>query len=473
MNIYYLKYLKYKNKYVSLKNQTGQFINFNSEMIGGNKHQLLLPRNIIKRDPEINDNLDFFFNFNNKKNEILDQYKKFVLSDPEIIIESELKNINKESFNSITSELKIKNKINNHNFDLILKFSDKQANSNLYYEYYAGQCINIVKEYVPNFVYTFQYFNLPTDIKNEIKSSLTTTGKYSNVNNITKNSEYLHQDKNQNILSIDKIDKGCRNNDKSFLVIEKVPNSFSLDEILEDVDFNEDLEYNMFSIIYQLYSALNIVKNNFTHYDLHHFNVIFIKLDNYIQINYKSVSNTSSTPIIRNIFTRFIPVIIDYGSVYVNCIEFPQSNILSSLFTEIACESNICNTYPKNNYPKCSLKEHGIKASRDEYNYFLDNREDQYKNIRIKSNTHDLRFLLILTDKKSKIKDLYIIKELYNILHDAHGNRIYKDIMQIYDALNLFYLLKYNNISKHKEVENEIIITTDMSLKERWIFRKK
>jgi len=159
------------------------------------------------------------------------------------------------------------------------------------------------------------------------------------------------------------------------------------------------MSYYTFCILYQVYYTLNSLKKIFTHYDLHYNNIMYIKLPKIIKIIYEDVPNTVI------LYTRFIPIIIDYGRCHINCLAL-DNNIFSRIFLEIACETDKCNNL---SYPNCNTLSKGILIKRQNLFNYLQNFENTNIIPYIKNESHDLRYLVTLMI--NKIPDNRTIKK--------------------------------------------------------------
>ena len=356
------KYLKYKNKYLELKNQTGGIINLND-----------------------NDNLDFFFNFNSKKDTILNTYNFYDYES----MDSPINRVGEPSENGFVNKLVFKNKNKTKNFTAVMKNSIKKSADNNYYEYVAGNCINKLKTYFPNFIYTLRFMFLTPVLKEGLKN-----GNFTKLDNF-KDTESKEMDED-NLLSYNNIGKGCKNNDKASILIEHIPNSLNINNLLSDSNFNEFENVEVYNILFQIYACLSSLKNFYTHYDLHYNNVMFVKIpDNKIvQIDY-NINNKE-----YKIYTHFIPVIIDYGRSHVNCLKLNDKdklNLISSkIFSEIACENPDCNSRIQ---PGCKTYNSGLIIERDANEYYS-KMDDFYSiDIRHPNQSIDLRFINLFMTK--------------------------------------------------------------------------
>ncbi len=321
---YKYKYLKYKHKYLKLK--------------GGVPARV--PEAIIKYD-----NTDFFLDFNNQKNTILEKYNNFTNLN---LINNEIERLhiggNGTVHNLIFTKsinFRRKDKIN-----LIMKTPVDSYKDNNYYEYVAGLCVNNFKTYFPNFVYTFGYGKITPTLKSALELD-----PYVNINPRIFMNNYTIIDVNEDdTLKYSKINDGCELNGSTSLLIEKIPNSKELWDYIFDDEFTEpaSINYNLFCVLYQVYLTLNSLSEKFTHYDLHTGNIMISEYDKPIIIKY----------ILKNgeeieLCTKYIPVIIDYGRCFISCLE-NDSLINSTNYLNIACNISNCR-YLDTNYNNCEL----------------------------------------------------------------------------------------------------------------------
>jgi hypothetical protein len=413
MSDYYEKYLKYKKKYLKQKNQKGGNLFLSPSAL---RSARTVPSRELPILPSHNENLDFFLNYNNRPyiNNILRKYNYFNYSLDKSIIEGDIKNIGEASTNSFNSKIKLKNREDTNNFDVILKVCRQLSRDNNFYEYYVGNCINILKQYVPNFVHTFHHVFITPELKMKLSESygILSTPKrapipYSNINEFKRESTFTSLTELNNS---QKISEGCINNDRSAVLIDYIPNNLTFKNLLEDADFKLNKNYNLFCVLFQLYAALTILENNFTHHDLHLDNVLYIKLEKPIKIKYNAYD--------IYLITQFIPVILDYGRAFVDCVDF-NTSILSSAFTELACASKYCNKI-KDKYPECSLESSGLKIERDKSNNYSDLNDFYYINIRKRNHSHDLRYMWEIINSHSRVLDNVeydLFKKLISILN--------------------------------------------------------
>jgi hypothetical protein len=245
--------------------------------------------------------------------------------------------------------------------------------------------------------------------------------EYSNIPFFINNSTVKNIVRN-NLQNNNNIDEGCKHNDKSSVLIEFVPNGLSIYELLKDPIFqNRPAYFNLevYNILFQLYFTLSGLREIYTHYDLHLDNVMFIKIPN----NEKMKIDYNINNIIYTIYTSFVPVILDYGRSFVDCLKI--DNILNSrIFAEIACNNSSCNIYKQ---PKCNTIESGLVIEKNENDIFSKQENFYHINLRNKNESIDLRYLhklMTLISNETPIKKLY--KEYFNketnwVIKDMYG----------------------------------------------------
>ena len=94
--------------------------------------------------------------------------------------------------------------------------------------------------------------------------------------------------------------------DKFVVSTKYVPGNISLYDFLSNPKYQLDHEGNILQILYQVYYALNDLRENFTHYDLHTGNVLLCKLGKGAKFVYPSVT----------FHCQYLAKIIDYGRCY-------------------------------------------------------------------------------------------------------------------------------------------------------------
>lgn len=441
-----LKYLKYKLKYLKLKG-------------GANNNE---------------DNLDFFLNFNTVKDSYLAKYGNFINKD---LIISPIKRIGSPSANGFINLISYKNIRDSKIFKTVLKTSVQLNSDNNYYEYVVGNCINIIKEFVPNFIYTFTFSNLDPNLK----KSLSENKVFNDLLSFKSGTNFKNKMNHSELQNYDNIGNGCQNNNRASVLIEYVPNGVSVEDLIKEQEFLMDVNYNIFCLLFQIYATLVGLKDIYTHYDLHLGNIMIVKLPKKVKITYTNLKIT--------LYTKYIPVIIDYGRSHINCLKL-GATIFSRVFSEISCENPKCNSSgPKS----CDTRLKGLVIQRYKDNY--SNQSNFYNiNLRVKNESFDLRFLHIFMlqfnnivpikadyDKhfnlniNSEWVDKTDNKSLTYGVEEQPSNYYNKGIIKTtLDALN--WLSDYYNANFTTKTTTDLYgimtINTNLESKERWSFEK-
>jgi hypothetical protein len=449
MEDYKLKYLKYKSKYLKLKGGT-----------------------INNETP--NDNLDFFLNFNTVKDSYLTRYENFVNKD---LIILPITRIGSPSANGFINLITFKNLKNASTFKTVLKTSVELSSDNNYYEYVVGNCINMIKEYVPNFIYTFTFSNLSPGLKKNLSENKI----FNNLLLFRAGTDFKNKMNHSELQNYDNIGNGCEKNDRASVLIEYVPNGISIEDLIQEKEFLLDADYNIFCLLFQIYAVLVGLKDIYTHYDLHLGNIMVVKLPKKVKILYKNLKII--------LYTQYIPVIIDYGRSHINCLKL-GTTIFSRVFSEISCENPKCNTLGTKS---CDTRLKGLVIERYKDNY--SNQSNFYNiNLRVKNESFDLRFL---HNFMLKFNNTVHIKADYNKRFNLNINREWVDksdnksltygveeqlsdynirgiIKTTLDALN--WLTDYYNINFTSKTSNDLYgimtINTNLENKEKWSFEK-
>jgi hypothetical protein len=256
----------------------------------------------------------------------------------------------------------------------ILKKVLKASSDSLMYEYIVGHFfINNVYRKFPSFLQTYGFVNSGSlDLLKEQK-----------VLNLTE--------ANLN----DGLKLSCINPSKILLLLENVEKPISL---FSKLIRNEKpfIEEELLNILFQVYYTLHILKDLYTHYDLHSDNILLYEpIENsYIEYHYHFQ---------REVITfksRYIAKIIDYGRSF-----FRNSTIQSNDIYRELCKIKECN-----NGEKC--------GDMSGYSFFLKSQSEIKTNHYINSlsinNSHDLRLIkdvmrLITTKSLSPAVNKYLL----------------------------------------------------------------
>ena len=334
-------------------------------------------------------------------------------------------------------------------------FVYKYVVDNLVYEYLVGKYLinNYYKKY-PCFLETYGI------IYNK------------NILNVKKNKDIFNI---QNITDsqITEILKfGCINNKYFGLVIEYIKNPKTINEIL----YNEIFWYrDLLNVLFQIYYTLYLMRNVFTHYDLHPENVLIFKPkeNHYIQYHFHYMEEVISFK------SYYLVKIIDYGRCsFINL----KDNINSESIYQELCNIKECNMY---NSQPCGTRK-GYRVSYEKESDTIPKHERHYTELRTLNRSHDLRLLKDIGEffkndfeklfKKSN-NFLNYIKGNYNkYIHILFYNVTYLNyygtaeniisglkppIYKINNIMDAFFILKelYNNpdfLKKNEEYYNDI-----------------
>jgi hypothetical protein len=265
----------------------------------------------------------------------------------------------------------------------ILKSSKQAYSDNLYYEYLVGKFLNEQSKYFSCFIETYNIFRYINNIYSKIELC--------DINNDC-NVDYLK--KGLMIIKTDNIDMenilkfSCIRPTGLALLIQSLKNAKTIGDILkngleqlknntmptEAINFcNSHLLY----VLFQIYMPLNIMKDNFTHYDLHHNNVIVYEPSNGKVIKYcyhiKPTSSNEQEYLIE-FYSPYIAKIIDYGRCYFNNGVIDSKNVYDKICTIDDCNERARKTCGNNkgygwlNPPKNTLN---LVSSQKNFSYDL------------------------------------------------------------------------------------------------------
>jgi hypothetical protein len=266
---------------------------------------------------------------------------------------------------------------------------------NVFYEACVGSYINKQHKYFPCFVRTYRYgkFKLPTSLP------------------IPNNIDVLYNENSTQFLNTieelqsnveDGILKSCETDKKKVnaVVIEYFLNNKTLFEFLEQPHdkhqvFGNDVNASsLYFIFFQVYSVLNQLKDEFTHYDLHPSNILMYRVKTTTNNGYIKMNYYTSKTVCLSFFTPYIVKIIDYG----RCFFHYSEKFNSSIIYDKVCEQKACDKETVS----CGFKR-GY--------HWLDKKEDEDTNINAtkKNISHDLWTLYALAQQFNKLKNKLII----------------------------------------------------------------
>lgn len=335
----------------------------------------------------MSDNLDFFINYNTNGRSILDKYKHFTTK--EFYVNNEL--ISK-GVNSFVFKLNYQKEESTCN--LVLKVINSTHSrisyviANILYEFYVGRSINIIKQYIPNFVSTIG-INLAVEPYNP-----------ETYDNIELDNIQTYETFTFNNLQIE---NGCTFNINNGLITEFLPNSKTMMNMLLDPEFSNlaNLDYNIFTSLFQIYAALYSLKDIYAHQDLHLNNVMIVTLPKPTNIKY----NIDGREYI--LITQYIPVIIDYAMNHINL----DAENNSRSYIKKACKTT-CNKN-HSNQKGCYLQYNGMNNNNNPRSY---NPEKKGGNVYAKSllnlnRSIDLYFVARLMYETEDVRPLQLIPD--------------------------------------------------------------
>jgi hypothetical protein len=267
-----------------------------------------------------------------------------------------------------------------NSFKLVIKKSLSSDADNNYYEFLVGLCINKIKQYFPNFVFTFGYMTSGNEScsKHPYDPKRDTIYKH----------HYYSYDK---AIKMENIGYGCFNNDQSGLLLQNVPSSIKLSDILK-LGSIEEIDRHIFNILFQIYTTLHFMNSYYTHYDLSTMNTMYsVVPDNkYMKITY----NISDDKIVT-LYTKYIPVIIDYGRSHINFNDVIP-NFTSLNIYNLMC-STVCNTADYDRERNCE-SEFGY-ISKKLYGRYTNGWQFYYINPVSSNRSHDLLFIKYIMEE--------------------------------------------------------------------------
>jgi hypothetical protein len=212
----------------------------------------------------------------------------------------------------------------------ILKSSKIEDSDNLMYEYMSGQYINDKCKKFPCFLETYGLYKY----KNERSWALLRN---------TPPSTNILPDILELLPEID-LDIACRYSKYLAILIQHIENPITLSQALKHPDTkNQFFKKMLLPILFQIYAPLAIMKNEFTHYDLHLQNILLYQAPNegYFECHYELPDSTEEDPHIIHFKTKYIPKIIDYGRSFF--IKSAEEN--SQLIYDELCDTYSCDPY--------------------------------------------------------------------------------------------------------------------------------
>ena len=199
----------------------------------------------------------------------------------------------------------------------------REDSDNLMYEYMVGQYVNKLNKMFPCFLETYGYY---TYNSNEAWKFLKNTNTTNNMDAIKKDIT-LRKTTDYAV--------ACKESKYLAILIQHLKGIIPIKDRLKTPDF---VSNELMNILFQVYMPLALLKDTFTHYDLHLENVNLYepKRDSYIHFHYKVGVNTYSFK------SKYIAKIIDYGRSYFNDAD---ADINSKKIYNELCKQPECRPY--------------------------------------------------------------------------------------------------------------------------------
>ena len=412
---------------------------------------------------------------------LVDEIKRYFENfDFKYVQYNEIKQIGNDSGNGFVLEIPF----SKHNYKTytVLKCahsSQPEKNKypdNLYYEAFVGSFVNKWNKQFPCFLETYNIYTIDSTLRNMLLR-LVTEKKLNTLSTFTTNPfnllypfEEVNFNNPTSFLSAKNINKSCERFEDICILIQHLQNSITFESYLkkivdEDNTLNKYINFMTFDLIYylyQIYSCLGTLANDFTHYDLHINNVLLLDLtksdDLYVKMIYHYADKSSIS-----FYTRYVVKIIDYGRCYV-----PFSNqlldILKNRLDTPNCESNGENlgyrylTYPKQ-YPFINLSKKNISHDL----LFCEYCKMYFNIIRFLKNTNIYKNVLdkIYYHHKNVFKDQKIPFGTNEITNPpSNSNKTIFNVIQMHQVLkqiltknnNTFQLFNSNFYSKKTQI---------------------
>ena len=209
--------------------------------------------------------------------------------------------------------------------EAVLKSSVKTGADNLAYEYLVGLFLNEKCKQYPCFLETYGLFYYKTEEqwKHAMETETITT-------NILKDS--LEQQHNE--LDYKRM---CNSAKYGAILIQHLSGVKTIGDLIMKGNRSDTVNFyitEMLPILYQIYFPLSKMSKEFTHYDLHHDNVLLYEpaYGKHIQYHYHQSNGT-----IVEFKSQYIAKIIDYGRSYFESDKLDSFKILQQLCKEPEC----------------------------------------------------------------------------------------------------------------------------------------
>lgn len=271
--------------------------------------------------------------FGKKSNEIKEFFDNFTGFK---YAKDTMKQIGSPSANGFVNEVTyIREKYTSHS---IIKSAANSRADNLFYEYLCGLVINSWCGRFPCFLETYGLYGYANESTWEkVKNNKTTS------TDALESYMILLNDKRININSRDwnflfLLEHSCLSSKYIAIMIQHIKNAKTLNDFLKESKNKKIFVNNqLVAILFQVYFALYVLKDNFTHYDLHGNNVLIYKPNENGYIHYHYVLSNGDTISFKS---PYMAKIIDYGRSYFkneSNNDFNSANMYNEICNEKEC----------------------------------------------------------------------------------------------------------------------------------------
>jgi hypothetical protein len=335
---------------------------------------------------------------------------------------SYLKKIGAVSANGFVKEIEYDH--DGYKSHAVLKSSADEDSDNLYYEYLVGTFLNVMSKLTPTFLETYGLFNYKSIAEYEAMKKLTATKDQLSGLRLFKKApaNVLQHVENPDTIRAkhaNEIKTACVASKYVSILIQHVKGANTLKEKTVNSFFVKSaLHY----VLFQVYWTLYVLKDTYTHYDLHTDNVLIYEpvKDAYIHYFYHYRDGS-----IVSFKSKYIAKIIDYGRCYFNfnldsteSAKYDLYNNSNDLYTEI-CKDSRCN-------PGCGYNV-GFSTLNSQFFKTL-SIESRKRNV-----SHDLRLLTMLPVPNP-------------LIHNIRKKVVYKKQFGTPEKLNAGYPNKIHNV---------------------------
>lgn len=356
------------------------------------------------------------------------------------IDKSKVKRIGTPSANGFIIELPF-HKLN-YTAYTVLKCSSNKDSDNLFYEYYVGKFfINKYIKKLPSFVETYDLYEFSSPFTyNQIKTAAETNA----LSSVDIASKIRRINAPENLFNL--FNYSCLKNKMLCVLIQHFDDfkPFS-SAINNEID---NIKYDLYNLMYQVYFPLCVLGMNYTHYDLHANNVFLYKPfkgKECILMRYHRNNK------IYEFKSEYIVKIIDYGRNY-----FYNGKISTPQIMKQICRATEC-------MPSCgeNVGYATIKGSINDPNfdfYWIDpSKPNMSHDLRLM--TYELKDILIRTN----LIDSFTYQEKYGTPEDMGDRKNIKSIFDIRDFLE-WIMPQFNPLKQAKKYDAtwKVIATMDI-----------